>query len=272
MRRRFLFYRQLASFTLEFENIAGSPALLLMEEGGPAFRRVSREVPMSDAEEKPHREAQKEQIRQSPMKKPETETAHAHPSDVRRATDAGDWSGPGAAERSLDDASQEDHSAPDTARHVRNRAMLPEDVHARGVDVNNDDTSDSTVDTDGKDRDAKRGPRPDEGEVISNASDDDATSPPPTGLAGIDSRPGGNHPAILPERGSKVTYEGSDETAGMQPHPAEAGESDEEEEHLPRNHPSVGHTISIQTNAVGAGQTAGAAGGNGGNKGNSKDA
>lgn len=208
---------------------------------------------MSTAESNVPRKDQEEQARQSPMKRPETETAHAQPEDIHQA--ASDDTGRSA---SGDGSTGQSPYGLET-EHPRNRAQLPEDVHARGIDVDNDDATDDTVDTDGKDRDAKRGARMDDSEVVSNASLgnatlDNATEAPVTGLAGIDSRPGGDHPAVLNEAGQAPTYASVVEApdfglygaAGAPPAAEEAEATERFAEHVPPNHARVGQTIRIE--------------------------
>ncbi|MGI4862240.1 MAG: DUF3005 domain-containing protein [Janthinobacterium lividum] len=224
---------------------------------------------MSTAESNVPRKEQEEQARQSPMKRPETETANAQPEDIGHAAreDAG-RSAPA-------DASVGQSAYGHETEHPRNRAQLPEDVHPRGVDVDNDDTTDSTVDTDGKDRDARRNARMEDSEVVSNASLgnaslggidgaagavsggatlDNAVEAPVTGLAGIDSRPGGNRPAVLSDAGQAPTYTGVLEApdlglygaAGEPPATEEADAAARFAEHVPPNHARVGQTVRIE--------------------------
>lgn len=86
--------------------------------------------------------------------------------------------------------------------------------HPRSVELYNEDTHDSTVDTDGKNREATRLAR---GEPISpdqvttsNASLDNAMPESVDGLAGYDSRPGGNHPALALRPGYVMIEKGFD--------------------------------------------------------------
>ncbi|MCY0386891.1 DUF3005 domain-containing protein [Robbsia sp. Bb-Pol-6] len=227
---------------------------------------------MNTTEPNAPRREQEEQARQSPMKKPETETANAHPDDIGRA--ARDDAGHGTPSRESVDAGEASGPYGHETTHPRNRAQLPEDVHPRGIDVDNDDATDSTVDTDGKDRDAKRFARLDDAEVVSNASLENAslggiagaagavpggatlenaTEAPVTGLAGIDSRPGGNRPAVLDEAGQTPAYAsvveapdtGLYEAAGAPPAAEEADATVRFAEHVPPNHARVGQTVRI---------------------------
>lgn len=148
---------------------------------------------------------------------------------------------------------------------------LPEDLTPRGVDVDNDVGSDSTVDTDGKARDARRqaeGAAPGTGggldrlndnEVVSNATLSNAVATPPSGLAGIDSRPYGARPQVLAEPGSRVVDVGFVEQAGLYETAGDDSDTDPVEsdikhkEHTPANHTRVGHHIRIEPGKGSAG-------------------
>ncbi len=83
--------------------------------------------------------------------------------------------------------------------------------HPRSVELDNDATHDSTVDTDGKRRDAARlanGTLPPDQVTTSNASLDNAMPETPDGFAGYDSRIGGNHPQCAPRAGYMVIDRG----------------------------------------------------------------
>lgn len=86
--------------------------------------------------------------------------------------------------------------------------------HPRSAELYNDDTCDSTVDTDGKNREAARlalGDRISPDQVTtSNASLDNAVPESSDGLAGFDSRPGGNHPALALRPGYVMIEKGFD--------------------------------------------------------------
>lgn len=87
-------------------------------------------------------------------------------------------------------------------------------AHPRSIELDNDDTHDSTVDTDGKNREAARlasgGPFSPDQITGSNASLVNAMPEAGDGFAGFDSRPGGNHPAIAPRAGYMVVEKGFD--------------------------------------------------------------
>ncbi|AOK18492.1 hypothetical protein WT26_20820 [Burkholderia cepacia] len=87
-------------------------------------------------------------------------------------------------------------------------------THPRSIELDNDDTHDSTVDTDGKNREAARLARgepmsPDQ-ITTSNASLDNAMPESADGLAGYDSRPGGNHLALALREGYVMIEKGFD--------------------------------------------------------------
>ncbi|AOJ05944.1 DUF3005 domain-containing protein [Burkholderia mayonis] len=90
-------------------------------------------------------------------------------------------------------------------------------AHPRSVELYNDATHDSTVDTDGKNREAARiasgEPISPDQITTSNASLVNAMSETPDGFAGFDSRPGGNHPQFAPRAGYTVVDKGFDAAA-----------------------------------------------------------
>ncbi|AJY10428.1 DUF3005 domain-containing protein [Burkholderia dolosa] len=87
----------------------------------------------------------------------------------------------------------------------------------RSIELDNDDTHDSTVDTDGKNREAARlaggGPVSPDQITRSNASLVNAMPEAGDGFAGFDSRPGGNHPAFALRAGYVVIEKGFDTPA-----------------------------------------------------------
>ncbi|KAG8154953.1 DUF3005 domain-containing protein [Burkholderia catarinensis] len=83
--------------------------------------------------------------------------------------------------------------------------------HPRSIELRNDDTHDSTVDTDGKNREASRvagGTISLDQITHSNASLVNAVPEAGDGFAGFDSRPGGNHPAFALRAGYVVIEKG----------------------------------------------------------------
>lgn len=95
----------------------------------------------------------------------------------------------------------------ETSAHAR--ATRP-----RSIELDNDDTHDSTVDTDGKNREAARlasgGAFSPDQITRSNASLVNAMPEAGDGFAGFDSRPGGNHPAFALRAGYMVIEKGFD--------------------------------------------------------------
>ena len=87
-------------------------------------------------------------------------------------------------------------------------------VRPRSIELDTDDTHDSTVDTDGKNREASRlaggGPISPDQITRSNASLVNAMPEAGDGFAGFDSRPGGNHPAFALRAGYMVIEKGFD--------------------------------------------------------------
>ncbi|KGB93677.1 MULTISPECIES: DUF3005 domain-containing protein [Burkholderia] len=89
-------------------------------------------------------------------------------------------------------------------------------AHARprSIELDNDDTHDSTVDTDGKNREASRlagaGPISPDQVTRSNASLVNAMPEAGDGFAGFDSRADGNHPAFALRAGYRVIEKGFD--------------------------------------------------------------
>ncbi|AJY17011.1 MULTISPECIES: DUF3005 domain-containing protein [Burkholderia] len=92
-------------------------------------------------------------------------------------------------------------------------------VRPRSIELDNDDTLDSTVDTDGKHREAARlaggGPFSPDQITRSNASLVNAMPEAGDGLAGFDSRPGGNHPAFALRAGYVLVEKGFDAPAAV---------------------------------------------------------
>jgi len=82
----------------------------------------------------------------------------------------------------------------------------------RSAELHNDRTHDSTVDTDGKNREAARlsgdGPISPDEVTTSNATHDNSVPETPDGLAGFDSRPGAQRLLIATEPGYEVVDRG----------------------------------------------------------------
>ncbi len=155
---------------------------------------------MNNAQNNESQDKQVQRAADSPLKKPETETAKARPADVAAATE-GREAGLGQSGSSTPDASLE-HSGPLGKTNETHPA----------VDVLNDDTLDDTVDADGKNRDASR----DETMLEStpnafvgvNASLVNSRYEQGDGLGGFDSRPARNGLALALEEGFSVVDKG----------------------------------------------------------------
>lgn len=203
---------------------------------------------MSSTESNPPRREQEEQAQNSPLKTPQTETAHVGHAE---AADAAGNQQHRTPESSQGEVSSDPPYARETAGGTGAedqaqggpRVKHLHDARPRGADLANDHSLDNTVDTDGKNRDALK---PDQGgdqQVTSNATPENHVITPSFGLAGIDSRPGGNRPAVLTRPGSTVVYVGDDEI--IERYGASADETDPAAEHYPPNQALVGHRIRI---------------------------
>jgi len=155
---------------------------------------------MNNAQNNESQEKQTQRAADSPLKKPETETAKAKPSDVAAAAE-GREAGLGQAGSGAPDASLE-HTGPLGETNVTHQAM----------DVLNDDTLDDTVDADGKNRDASRDEAVLEHNpnafVGVNASLVNSRFEQGDGLGGFDSRPARNGLALALEEGFSVVDKG----------------------------------------------------------------
>ncbi|SDV50280.1 DUF3005 domain-containing protein [Chitinasiproducens palmae] len=201
---------------------------------------------MSNLENNPPRQEQEEQARKSPVKRPEHDTSHLSPGEVANASGG-----------SHGDPAGKDHGGEPTASgstdqpygnetdHTLGKSKTIEGAQPRGTDQFNDNASDSTVDTDGKGRDARFGRADVDQVIVSNASTEDAVPTPPAGLGGIDSRPGGNQPAIMARDGSAVVYEGvveEDDRANSVGQPSTLIDGHDP---LPHNHARTSHRVKI---------------------------
>ena len=135
----------------------------------------------------------------SPLKKPETETAHANTGDVAAAAQ-GNQAGPRQDEETRN--APKDEGGPISELNITRHA----------IDVLNDDTLDDTVDADGKNRDASK----DEFLIEENpnafigvnASLVNSHFEQGDGLGGFDSRPARNGLALKLENGFSVVDKG----------------------------------------------------------------
>ncbi|MFT4433336.1 DUF3005 domain-containing protein [Caballeronia sp. 15715] len=159
---------------------------------------------MNDPQNSESQDKQAQRAADSPLKKPETETAKAKPADVAAAAEGrknGLEAGHGQTGGAVPDSSLE-NAGPLGDTNVTHQAM----------DVLNDDTLDDTVDADGKNRDASR-----DVSMIENNPNAfvgvDATLvnshyEQGDGLGGFDSRPARNGLALALEEGFSVVDKG----------------------------------------------------------------
>jgi hypothetical protein len=158
---------------------------------------------MNNAQNNESQEKQIQRAGDSPLKKPETETANAKPSDIAAAAEGREagLGHPGQAASGAPDASLE-HTGPLGDTNVTHQAM----------DVLNDDTLDDTVDADGKNRDASNAEVMLEHNpnafVSVNASLVNSRFEQGDGLGGFDSRPARNGLALALEEGFSVVDKG----------------------------------------------------------------
>lgn len=155
---------------------------------------------MNNAQNNESQDKQVQRAADSPLKKPETETAKVKPGDVAAAAQ-GHEAGPGQAGSGTTDSSLE-HAGPLGETNETHQAM----------DVLNDDTLDNTVDADGKNRDAARDESMLENSpnafVGVNASTVNSRHEQGDGLGGFDSRPARNGLALALEDGFSVVDKG----------------------------------------------------------------
>jgi len=156
---------------------------------------------MNNAQGNETKETQMQRAADSPMKKPETETAHADKSDVAKAASGAESNTGNAPRPSVPDGTLK-HSGP---------FGRTDETH-RAIDELNDDTLDDTVDADGKNRDAKAAEmlianNPD-AYIGVNASLVNSHFEQGDGFGGFDSRPARNGVALALESGFSVVDKG----------------------------------------------------------------
>jgi hypothetical protein len=154
---------------------------------------------MNNAENNESQDKQTERAANSPLKKPETETAHANTADVAAAA-AGNQAGPRQDGETRE--SSKDQGGPISELNLTHHA----------IDVLNDDTLDDTVDADSKNHDAARDEflieeNPD-AFVGVNASLVNSHFEQGDGLGGFDSRPVRSGLALKLESGFSVVDKG----------------------------------------------------------------
>lgn len=154
----------------------------------------------------PPRDEQHSQAAQSPAKEPANETATIRPAEAKKASSMRD----GPVQPNPAVTNQEVLAGHSPFTPERRPAASLAQVRPRDLGVSNDVSMDSTVDTDGKDSEARRDlPILRDHVISSNASLDDSVATPDLGLGGIESRPGGNMPLIAAAPGYRVEYLGS---------------------------------------------------------------
>jgi hypothetical protein len=156
---------------------------------------------MSDAQANDPKDKQAQHAADSPIKKPEAETAHVKLSDAQKAA-AGGEAHAGTSTRPDVSTSAYTTIGPDGVREAR----------PIGADVLNDGSLDDTVDADGKNIQAQRydemlANEPD-AVINSNASTVNYVDTPDDGLGGFDSRIGRNGVLLMLERGWRMIDRG----------------------------------------------------------------
>lgn len=157
---------------------------------------------MSNAEGNESQDKQTDRAAASPVKKPETETAHIKLQDAAKAASG--------QEAGLGQTSAGSFSKADAA--ATPGPLGATSHHPRGLDVLNDESLDDTVDTDGKNRDAKRymemREREPDAVVTTNATRVNFVGEMGDGLGGFDSRPARNGLLLALERGYRMVDKG----------------------------------------------------------------
>lgn len=221
---------------------------------------------MNTATGNPKRTEQQTQAAQSRLKTPATETAHASRSEAReaeqktavvQATDkeADQGAGKPAADAAASPAEKAAHSVAQ-ANRVQLKQALPPAVDpaasqtkasrdpAMSTDLRNGAGLDNTVDTDGKNREAMLDRPANFPNVVGvSASPVDSVVTAEVGLAGFDSRPGGNLPAIATGDSHQLEHHGTaDEVPAWRTQGNGAGV---EQDNLPANGTRVTRIVHI---------------------------
>ncbi|WP_244818066.1 DUF3005 domain-containing protein [Caballeronia sp. Lep1P3] len=159
---------------------------------------------MQNAEGNPTQGQQKEMAAKSPAKTPATGTAS--PDAQTQAREFGSAKHAGSAEPGPADENGALPSIDDEAASKRSPDPVQEaNSRTRSVDSDGMESTDDTVDADAKSIEASRDLSGWHDNVISsNATLVNNVRTPARGLGGIDSRPTGNMPAILPRKGYRV--------------------------------------------------------------------
>jgi hypothetical protein len=166
---------------------------------------------MDSTDKNPPQPEQRRQAAESPLKKPETETAHAQVNDIERAS-SGKEAGLGQSTSSPGATPYEPRAG------IDGRADPVQLAHPRGTDLRNNDATDNTVDTDGKNAEAKKTGQNIQA-IVSQATLDNAVPTPARGLGGFDSRIGGELPLIALRDNYELVDHGV-VTPVESPHPA----------------------------------------------------
>ncbi|WP_035476035.1 DUF3005 domain-containing protein [Burkholderia sp. WSM2230] len=165
---------------------------------------------MQNAEQNPTQKQQNEMAAKSPAHTPATGTAspdaHTQAKEFGSSGNAGSAE-PGARKNNAANLPPIDLDAvtsdsPDPLQRARSRTV--------SVDTANTASMDNTVDTDGKNLEARKDESAWHDNVISsNATLENHVPAPAAGLGGIDSRAGGNLPLVAARDGWQVTYRGT---------------------------------------------------------------
>lgn len=164
---------------------------------------------MQNAEGNPSQAQQNRMAAKSPVKTPATGTSS--PNAATQAAEFGRTSHAGSAE-APDVKNADPLPSIDLDDITRDSADPVQRANSRIVSVDSAamDATDDTVDTDGKSLEAKRNlPVWHDNVISSNATLENNVRAPAEGLGGIDSRPTGNMPDILPRDGFQVVYCGT---------------------------------------------------------------
>jgi Protein of unknown function (DUF3005) len=183
--------------------------------------RSNTEVRMNNAEGNPTQGQQNVISGQSPSKEPAHETGRADPKKMERDFEKSPASSADAASDARAASQARDPNPLPEVEPAHAAEPHPDPVHAARSRIVSADTagtqaSDSTVDTDGKGSEARRGHGPLRDNTIhSNAAPQDHVPTPPIGLGGIDSRAEGNLVSIALQPGWHVVDLGSTTYTGF---------------------------------------------------------
>jgi len=159
---------------------------------------------MNNAEGNESKDSQAQHAAGSPIRKPETETAHVKVQDAAAAASGLQAAVLGQGSKAVGGERQ--------GADLRPGPLGMTAHHPRGADVFNDDSLDDTVDTDGKNRDAKREMEMREHDpdavVTTNATLVNFVGEHGDGLGGFDSRLGGYGLLLALERGYRLVDTG----------------------------------------------------------------